>query len=123
MGWRFGPLHMWVVYVCVFIPRLVWTSAWFRSEPLGVADSASGLQNASGSSERGQCRRGQSEIPHFPSELQSFARVLGENEERRKEKRRKAKKNKKKKKKKKKQKWENPSDPIYTNPIKNLPML
>ena len=32
----------------------------------------------SGSSQRGRCRRGRSEIPHFPSKLQSFALVPGE---------------------------------------------
>ena len=32
----------------------------------------------SGSSERGRCRRGRSEIPHVPSKLQSFALVPGE---------------------------------------------
>ena len=80
----------------------------------------------SGSSERGRCRWGRSETPHFPSELQSFALVSGEliGEKRRKtkkseEKRRKAKKNRKKRRKTKK--GENSSDPIYTNPIKNLP--
>ena len=37
------------------------------------------------------------------------------------EKRRKTKKNEEKRRKKKRKNWENPSDPIYTNPIKNLP--
>ena len=49
----------------------------------------------SGSSERGRCRRGGSEIAHFPSKLQSFALVLGEMREKNEEneeKRRKAKK-------------------------------
>ena len=31
----------------------------------------------SGSSKRGRCRQGRSEIPHFSSRLQSFALVLG----------------------------------------------
>ena len=82
------------------------------------------------------CRRGRSEIPHFPSKLQSFALVPGETKKSE-EKRRKAKKNEEKRRKakkkneekrrkatkndKKRQKWENSSDPIYTNPIKNLP--
>ena len=35
-------------------------------------------QQLSGSSERARCRRGRSEIPHFPSKLQSFALVPGE---------------------------------------------
>ena len=85
----------------------------------------------SGSSERGRCRRGRSELPHFPSKLQSFALVPGE-QAKNEEKRRKAKKNEKKRRKtkknekakkneKKRKKWENSSDPIYTNPIKNLP--
>ena len=56
----------------------------------------------SGSSERGRYRRGRSEIPHFPSKLQSFALVLGKQEKKRRkseEKRRKTKKNEEKRKK------------------------
>ena len=90
-----------------------------------------GLQSpsppTSGSSERGRCRRGRSEIPHFPSKLQSLA-LVPEEEAKNEEKRRKAKKNEKnekakknEKKKKNEEKRENSSDPIYTNPIKNLP--
>ena len=95
----------------------------------------------SGSSARGRCRRGRSEIPHFCSKLQLFALVKNEEKRRtKKEKRRKAKKSEereekrkktKKRKRKRKQKSEekrkkkreSSSDPIYTNPIKNLPNL
>ena len=68
----------------------------------------------------GRCRRGWSEIPHFCSKLQLFARVLQEN----KRKRRKTKKSEEKRRKTKKcvEKGENSSNPIYTNPIKNLPI-
>ena len=62
-----------------------------------------GSSKYTGSSERGRCRRGLSEIPHLTSKLQSFVRKAKKSEEKR------------------KKKWENPSDPIYTDPIKSLP--
>ena len=79
-----------------------------------------------GSFARGRCRRGRSEIPHFCSK---FCCCLPLSFKRRREKRRKTKKRKTKKMQKKKKtkkcvkKGENHSDPIYTNPIKNLPNL
>ena len=45
-----------------------------------------------GSSERGRCRRGRSEIPHFSSKLQLFALVLKSEEKRRKKEEKKRKK-------------------------------
>ena len=75
------------------------------------------LPHISGSFARGRCRRSRSEIPRFCSKLQLFALVLCESK-------RKAKKSEEKPQKseeaKKKKKWENSSDPIYTNPIENL---
>ena len=59
------------------------------------------------SSQRGRCRRGRSEIPHFSSKLQLFALVLEKSG-------RKAKKSGKK--------GKNPSNLIYTNPLKNPPI-
>ena len=56
-----------------------------------------------GSSEQGRCRRGRSEIPHFPGKLQSFALVLREqekNEEERRTKKNEAKQNSEEKQKK-----------------------
>ena len=70
----------------------------------------------SGSFARGRCRQGRSETPHFCSKLLLPALVLSE-------KKRKTKKSEEKRRKAKKcvKKGENHSDPIYTNPIKNLP--
>ena len=86
-----------------------------------IPEYDSDMNQNSGSSERGRCRRGRSEIPHFPSKLQSFAIVPGETKKSE-ENRRKAKKNEEKRKSEEnRKKWENSSDPIYTNPIKNLP--
>ena len=76
--------------------------------------------------ERGRCRQGWSDIPPF---LANCSSLLLHKE---KKKRRKTKKNKEKRSKvnrkkpskkhrKHKQKWKNPSNPIYANPIKNLP--
>ena len=79
----------------------------------------------SGSFARGRCRWGRSEISHFCSKLLLFALVhLGEEEKSEENEEKRKKKNEKMRKKNKKcvKKGENHSDPIYTNPIKNLPI-
>ena len=61
-----------------------------------------------------------SRLPLFQEKNEKKRRKTKKNEK----KRRKTKKNEKaKKNEKKRKKWENSSDPIYTNPIKNLPIF
>ena len=63
-------------------------------------------------------------FPIFPvncSRLPLFQENRQKNEEKKNEEKRKKKKKKTKKNEEKRKKWENSSDPIYTNPIKNLP--
>ena len=86
---------------------------------------------SSGSFARGRCRRGRSDIPHFCSKLLLFALVgrlvLWEKQRKFLKRRKRGKMHKKREKCAKKggkcvKKRESHSDPIYTNPIKNLPI-
>ena len=86
-------------------------------------------QVKSGSFARGRCRRGRSEIPIFAVNCSLSSERIREKRRKTKkseEKRRKAKKNEKyrksEEKRKKRKKWEYSSYPIFTNPVKNLPM-
>ena len=89
-------------WICVWAPRLLPQVTLSRSFA------------------RGRCRRGRSEIPHFCSKLLLFALVLYKGEaEKCEEKGEKC----EEKGEKCVKKGENHSDPIYTNPIKNLPTL
>ena len=95
---------LWYIY-CVFSAR-----------------KAAAVCHVSGSSQRGRCRRGRSEIPHFSSKLQLFAPC---SRIKRKKAKKRAKKGDSRQKKgdsrKSEEKGEIPSSPIYTNPLKNLP--
>ena len=92
------------------------TLAWFSGD---MPPKCGSLQE-SGSFARGRCRRGRSEIPHFCSNLQSFPLSSRRIPEKRRRTKRSEEKREKKRRKTKKDE-ENSSDPIYTNPIKNLP--
>ena len=87
----------WYLCLCLFLLLVVSSLQWRLRMPKGsfhiscrcqmmeaflvprfVAEPPVNFRYLPGSSERGRCRRGRSEIPHFPSKLQSFALVPGE---------------------------------------------
>ena len=77
----------------------------------------------SGSSQRGRCRRGRIEIPHFSSKLQLCApcsRIRRKKAKKSAKRGDSRKKERRKAPKKSEEKGEIPSSPIYTNPLKNL---